>query len=778
MKNQMQRWWDVPAALFLLGALFSAAIRLQATNWTEHLSLMTVIVVLGSIFGFALGKSIFRGWITFVMGLVFSLFFVPWQLGLLMPEMPWSDRLNFLYARIYWATADFLANKPVRDPILFLTTMAALYWFASLLSTYRLVRLANPWAPLLSLGGMILVIEYTSEMYGATRISGAGYSFMFLVFCLLLVGRIYFLRSRKEWEQRGGTVEMEVGYDLGRGVAVAAVVVALLAWNTPMLINFFNSEDPARERVSRSFQVFRDRVSKAVNSLRSSSPVVVEGYGSNMFLGTGGQLDDKVVFTVKPEFGKSSRRLYWSARTYDNYRSGQWNSTISDSRTIGPAQEQVMYPSWDLRREMKFTFNSSITLLKTLYYPAEPLSISREAQAVVAMAANGATDLNAIVLDPPLAAGEEYTILASVAQPTILAMREAGAEYPDYIAERYLQLPDSFSPRIAELARQIAGDEETPYDQVTAVTQYLRRTITYSETVPQPPRNRDPLEWFLFDLRAGFCNYYASAEVVMLRSLGIPARLVVGYAEGEWDTENRLYTVIGKDSHAWPEVYFPDLGWVAFEPTVAQPQSTFPQGSRSSNDPSGINAVEPEVQMDPWSLANQEQRAEDLMNAEEIRSAVVFEQFRPWLTGLLVVAAIGVLYSLYQWIRRRTFDLPLPSWIEKALDERGFRTPDWLRLWSRRALRTPMENLFANVAFMLRVWGRKVDPALTPAEQVAMLVNVVPGVQDHALVLLDEYQRAMYSKYPANLHRAMEAVNELRSIGFRSWFLKLVGFGS
>jgi hypothetical protein len=96
-------------------------------------------------------------------------------------------------------------------------------------------------------------------------------------------------------------------------------------------------------------------------------------------------------------------------------------------------------------------------------------------------------------------------------------------------------------------------------------------------------------------------------------------------------------------------------------------------------------------------------------------------------------------------------------------------------MWSRRALRTPMENLFASVSFMLRVWGQRVDPAHTPAEQVAILVNLVPGVRDQALTLLEEYQRAMYSPYPANLLKAKQAVSEIRSIGYRNWVMRLVG---
>ncbi len=775
MKIKTPRWWDVPAALFLMGALLSAALRLHATEWTAELSRIEFNVILAAIFGFSLGISRFRGRWTFLMGLIYSLFFIPWQLGLIIPGMEWTERLNLLYARLWYATADFLANQPVKDPILFLTTMMILYWLASLLSSYQLVRRANPWLPLLSLGVMIIVIEYTMEMYRYARVVGATYSFVFIVFTLLLMGRLYYLRSRKEWEQRGGTVELEVGYDLGRGVAVAAVILALVAWNTPRVVNFFDTNNPARERVTRSWQVFRDRISNAANSLRSPSPMVVEGYGSNIFLGTGGELSEEVVFTVEPEYGRNTGRFYWTARTYDQYRSGQWLTTISDTLKIGPSQNPVELPNWNMRRRMELSFNSRISLLKTLYYSGEPVNINREAEAVVSIADDGAADVNALLLDPPLKAGETYSVRVSIAQPTVLGLRESGEEYPDWVSERYLDIPENFSPRIIELARQIAGEEPTPYDKAVAITQYLRRTITYAETVPEPPRGREPLEWFLFDHRAGFCNYYASAQVLMLRSLGVPARLAVGYAEGIWDPEVEVYVVAGKDSHAWPEVYFANIGWVAFEPTVSQPVQEFPAGERvEAQSPQSPSEINPEPTFDPLSMVPPPGDPFD-PSALDLPASNPLDSIKPWMVVLFLALVVLALVSFLEWRRRRSQDLPLPSFLEKTLDEYGFRTPAWLRMWSRRALRTPMENLFSAVALMLRVWGQPVEPAQTPAEQVALLVNVVPGIQNQALILLDEYQRAMYSQYPANLSRARQAVAELRNIGYRNWMMRLVG---
>src|SRR6185503_16042423 len=142
------------------------------------------------------------------------------------------------------------------------------------------------------------------------------------------------------------------------------------------------------------------------------------------------------------------------------------------------------------------------------------------------------------------------------------------------VTESYLQLPADFSSRIRELAEEITAEAETPYDKAGAITRYLRENIEYAATVPPPPRNTYTLEWILFEHKQGYCVYYATSEILMLRSLGIPARMAVGFAQGEGISTRDInlredagftagaYTVRKKNAHAWPEVYFPGIGWV------------------------------------------------------------------------------------------------------------------------------------------------------------------------------------------------------------------------
>jgi hypothetical protein len=149
-------------------------------------------------------------------------------------------------------------------------------------------------------------------------------------------------------------------------------------------------------------------------------------------------------------------------------------------------------------------------------------------------------------------------------------LRQAGNRYPAWVRQRYLALPRDVPVRVLALARDLTATQPTPYDRARAIESYLR-TLPYDLNLPPPP-NRDVVDYFLFELRRGYCDYYASAMVVLARAAGIPARLVIGYAGGEFDPAQGRYRVSEADAHAWAEVYFPGYGWIEFEPTAARPQ--------------------------------------------------------------------------------------------------------------------------------------------------------------------------------------------------------------
>ncbi|MEZ4592317.1 MAG: transglutaminase domain-containing protein [Chloroflexota bacterium] len=138
---------------------------------------------------------------------------------------------------------------------------------------------------------------------------------------------------------------------------------------------------------------------------------------------------------------------------------------------------------------------------------------------------------------------------------------------PPAILARYTALPGSVPQRVHDLAQEIAGEQANPYDQARAIEQFLRQ-YTYSLAVDSPPRSADPVDYFLFEQQAGYCDFYASAMVVLARSVGLPARLAIGYLAQPPDASGGQ-TIYQINGHSWAEVYFAGFGWVEFEPTAA-----------------------------------------------------------------------------------------------------------------------------------------------------------------------------------------------------------------
>ena len=168
-----------------------------------------------------------------------------------------------------------------------------------------------------------------------------------------------------------------------------------------------------------------------------------------------------------------------------------------------------------------------------------------------------------------------YEADSEIATASAPQLRTAGQNYPPQVAPSHLHLPP-LDPRIPKLAAQIAGSAPTNYDKAATLENYLKSHYGYTLQLPSTAPN-DPLANFLFERKQGHCEYFASSMAVMLRTLGIPSRVVNGFRSDEFNDVTGNYVVRAKDAHAWVEAYFPGYGWQTFDPTPAGNGGT-PQG--------------------------------------------------------------------------------------------------------------------------------------------------------------------------------------------------------
>lgn len=181
-------------------------------------------------------------------------------------------------------------------------------------------------------------------------------------------------------------------------------------------------------------------------------------------------------------------------------------------------------------------------------------------------------DVEVVLPREALQRDSQYKATVLVSNATAPQLRDAGVDYPEWVKQRYLQLPGSTTERTRELAAGL-GSGKNAYDAAITIQNYLRDNIKYNENIAFPPPDRNVVDYLLFDSRQGYCEYYSTAMVIMLRTLGIPAREAIGLFSGTYDNDQGGYLYRESNAHAWPEVYFPGYGWIPFEPTA--PRSPF-----------------------------------------------------------------------------------------------------------------------------------------------------------------------------------------------------------
>jgi transglutaminase-like putative cysteine protease len=291
------------------------------------------------------------------------------------------------------------------------------------------------------------------------------------------------------------------------------------------------------------------------------------GFDSQLDLGYRGGLNDTLMMYVR-----SPVWSYWRSHAFDHYDGRHWAQSSKDLTLVEPAGSYYFrfiypFPPGDYFVQ---TYYIAQLLPNLVYTGGKPTDMIFPADTVSVDFTGGIRAPQA--LQPDMA----YSVWSIRQNFGPEALRAAGMDYPVDVVNTYLQLPDTVTERTRELARDLTRDAPTPYDKAVALRDYLRATYPYNPFPPPQARDSDAVDQFLFVDREGVCEHYASAMIVMLRSLGVPARLAAGYGSGTHNPITGFYEVRAKDAHAWVEVYFPEYGWVPFDPTpgwTGDPQS-------------------------------------------------------------------------------------------------------------------------------------------------------------------------------------------------------------
>jgi len=311
--------------------------------------------------------------------------------------------------------------------------------------------------------------------------------------------------------------------------------------------------------------------------------------------------------------------------------------------------------------------------------------------------------------------GDTYDVTSRVSTADMESLRSAGANYPAWVTESYMQLPDTISEETKQLAADLTAPYDNAFDKSLAVRDYLRSNITYNDQIAAPPEDVEPVHYTLFESKEGYCTYYASAMAVMLRSQGIPARVVSGYAQGDFDEESSSYRVRANNAHTWVEVYFPQYGWIEFEPTAAIPVIERPEtsggGDAFASPVFNREAAPLDDGIDP--RLSEEDPGIALDGLPDPSNAGI--NFPVWqaLLAVLILLAAGILVFIgYELNRRAEGDI---------------------------------DRSYGRLGFWAGLLGILYGPSDTPYERAERMTAVVPQGQAPIRKLTHEYVRKQFS---------------------------------
>ena len=308
------------------------------------------------------------------------------------------------------------------------------------------------------------------------------------------------------------------------------------------------------------------RTGAAALTRSGGGPANFIGFSENVTLGQIGSLkqDDGLVMRVRIENEEPPRGLRWRGVALDEFTGMSWRKS-QDARRPEPVNERSGF----------FVLGTTESLhhLTTQTFFLEPLESPVLFAAPRVVAVQG--DLPFVRLDAEGSIQSRrhdferlmYKAISDTDEPAAAELRDDMRPYP-VAFQRYLQLPEDLDPRIVALARRmiLEGNARNRYDAAKAIEWQLQRDFGYS--LEMKASGPDPVSDFLFNIKAGHCEYFATAMAVLLRTHGVATRVVNGFLPGEYNEAAEAYTVRQSDAHSWVEVYFPETrSWVTFDPT-------------------------------------------------------------------------------------------------------------------------------------------------------------------------------------------------------------------
>jgi hypothetical protein len=415
----------------------------------------------------------------------------------------------------------------------------------------------------------LTLMAFSSMLSSAILTVDTGFLAFFVVFLALAVSTFV---SLEMWRSAQGAVVQPIQNGTGAakrlhdalGITSVAIAIGSLA-------------------VGALIFLFLPRFTRGYMSGLNLQPTLISGFTEDVELGQIGEIkkSSEVVMRIKVEGGlDAAHGVHWRGIALTTFDGKRWFNESHEPTTLSPSDGWFHLDASDgirrrVGRPIQYTVLLEPIATTALFFVNQADSIRGRFNGELDLVDLGPMsqrrsylleDATGSIYNPyHNFARMQYEARSVLPTPPEKGLRESGSDYLATMLGTYLQLP-KIDPRIPELARQITARADNPYDKARAMELYLRTHYGYTLDLSGRPSS-DPLAYFLFEKRAGHCEYFAAAMTVMLRSVGIPARYINGFLTGEYNDVGGDFIVRASDAHSWVEVFFPSYGWLTFDPT-------------------------------------------------------------------------------------------------------------------------------------------------------------------------------------------------------------------
>ena len=652
-----------PAAGWLsLGLLAVMVLALgwsvQGAGWLDQLGFLVPVGLWALAIGAVLGVL---GW-TIVLALPLAALsgaaIIVWTIGSeYYPVLAQGDRLLALRTdALDWLVILLDTGYPTQMAP-YAIGLGVLMFVTAFMAGYAVYRYHRVLDAILLLGTALIV------NMSATYTDLFGHLLLFVIAALLLWLRAALVTRREGWQRRRVNENLEVPAAIMRSGIVFAAASVALAWVLTSvavaapLTDAWRSFDGVWTGVKEQFDGVFGSLTNPQSRITGTSfgpgfAVRGEWFSNN---------EEALVLAA-------SRPLYLRTATYDVYTGRGWERSDGPKRQVA-AGEQLFDVATSERPTVResvevetITIQMRQALGRNLFTAGSPLKVYAP---VVIHESGGQPVLGAIDAANAFGAGEAYQVSVAISEATEAELAVAGTDYPASVRALYLSTP-GITDRVRQLAEDLTADAANPYEKAKALARYLRSddSFHYETRGAIPKSGQDLVDFFLFDEaanRTGYCEYYASAMVVMARAVGLPARVAVGFAPGE-ETEDGTYLVRESNAHAWAEIYFPGYGWQIFEAT----KTINPRFTRPTGDPTTVGPPVRGRELDPlaeWELGQGDDAVTTLPSFDPIAGGFDATQGQPKPEAeqaregnAALILALVALGGLAVWWRVRTLE--------------------------------------------------------------------------------------------------------------------------